>query len=156
MDLNLTLIGQMITFAIFIWFTMKFIWPPILKAMKEREKKIADGIANAEKASRELELAHYKSKEIMRDAKLQAAHLIEQANQRANRLVEEAKEAARKEQQIILERASQEVAQAYQQAQEKLQTQLVELASEMATKMLEKHLDEKSQQQLLDRLVTEV
>ena len=82
--------------------------------------------------------------------------MIEQANQRATRLVEEAKETARKEHQVILERATEEVAQAYQQAQEKLQTQLVELASEMATKMLEKHLDEKAQRQLLDRLVTEV
>ena len=76
MEINLTLLGEMITFALFIWFTMKFVWPPIIKAMAVREKKIADGLADADKAKRDLELAHIKSKEMMQDAKFKTTHII--------------------------------------------------------------------------------
>lgn len=156
MNINLTLLGQMITFAIFIWFTMKYVWPPIMKAMGEREKKIADGLANADRAVRDLELAQHKSASLVQEAKLQASQIIDQANKRAARIVEESKEVARQEEQNVLARTEAEVSQAYQQAQEKLQKQVAELATNMAAKILAQHVDEKTQRQVLDHLVTEV
>ncbi len=87
MDINATLLGQMITFAILVWFTMKYIWPPILQAMHEREKKIAAGLEAAERSKHELEMAEHKAFSIIRDAKLQATQIIEQANLHSAQLV---------------------------------------------------------------------
>lgn len=156
MNINLTLLGEMITFAIFVWFTMKFVWPPITKAMAAREKKIADGLADAEKAKRQLELAQIKSKEMLQDAKLQAAHLVDQANQRAMRLVEEAKETARKEEKMILDRAKVEADQAFNQAKQELEAEVVKLAVAMAEKILERDVDANAHKKLFKELVTEV
>src|SRR3990167_8035414 len=111
MSINLTLIGQMITFLIFIWFTMRYVWPPIIKAIHDRQKQIADGLAASERGKRELELAQHKSVELLRDAKFSASQIIEQANKRAMQIVEEAKEQARVESQHILDNASREVSQ---------------------------------------------
>ena len=94
MNINLTLIGQMIAFAGFVWFCMKFVWPPIMAAMQEREQKIADGLAAADRASHDLELAKEKAVERLKEAKEEAAGIIDAANKRANQLVEEAKDAA--------------------------------------------------------------
>ncbi len=91
MDINASLIVQMLVFVVFIGLTMKFIWPPLTKALEARRKNIADGLAAAEEGRKELELAEIKSKEQLTEAKTQAAHIIEQANQRANHIVEEAK-----------------------------------------------------------------
>lgn len=156
MDINLTLVGEMITFAIFVWFTMKFIWPPVTKTMQSREKKIADGLANAEKAKRELELAQIKSQEMLQDAKIEASQIIDQANQRSARMIEEAKETARKEEKIILDRAQDEAIQAFNQAQQQLQNEAVDLAVAMAGKIIERDVDAKTHQKLLDELVTEM
>src|SRR5882672_9963457 len=105
MNINATLIGQMITFAVFVIFTMKFVWPPITKALQDREKKIADGLAAAEKGERSLDLATHKAKEIIQEAKVNANQLVEQAHARAAQLVEEAKEIARQESDRIVTHA---------------------------------------------------
>ena len=97
MNINATLIGQAIAFAIFVWFCMKFVWPPLIAAMREREEKIAGGLQQADQAEKDLELAKEKAMETLREAKAHAAELIEQANKRASQLVEEAKEQARAE-----------------------------------------------------------
>ena len=94
MNINLTLIGQMIAFVCFVVFCMKYVWPPILAAMAEREKKIADGLAAADRASHDLELAQEKAVERLKEAKDEAAGIIDSANKRGNQMVEEAKEAA--------------------------------------------------------------
>ena len=91
MDINATIIGQFITFAILVWFTMKYVWPPIIKAMHDREKKIAGGLEAAERSKRELEMAEHKVIAIIREAKQQATQIIEQANLHSAQLVEEAK-----------------------------------------------------------------
>ena len=101
MEINLTLVVQMLVFGAFVWFTMKFVWPPLSKALEERQEKIADGLAAAERGRRELELAQHRVKDEMKHAKVQAADIIEKANRRATQMIEEAKEDARQESQKL-------------------------------------------------------
>ena len=105
MNINLTMIGQAIAFFIFVVFCMKYVWPPIMAALQERQKKIADGLAASDRAARDLELAQEKSAQELREAKQQAAGLIEQANKRAAQIVEASKDEARKEGQKLIEQA---------------------------------------------------
>src|SRR5580658_8482152 len=109
MDINATLIGQFITFAILVWFTMKYVWPPIMKTIHEREKKIAAGLEAAERSKRELEMAEHKAFSIIREAKQQAAQILEQANLHSAQLVDEAKNQAKLENQRIIELAQGEI-----------------------------------------------
>ena len=100
MDINLTLVVQMLVFAAFVLFTMKFVWPPLAKALEERQDKIADGLSAAERGRKELELAQFRVKDELKQAKAQSADIIEKANKRASQIIEEAKEAAKREAQI--------------------------------------------------------
>src|ERR1700722_15503516 len=109
MDINATLIGQLLTFLILIWFTMKYVWPPLTKAMRDREKKIAAGLAAAERGKKELEHAEHKALTIIRDAKLEASQVIELAHKRSSQIVEEGKENARIEGNRILAHAQDEI-----------------------------------------------
>jgi F-type H+-transporting ATPase subunit b len=156
MNLNATLLGQMITFAVFVWFTMKYVWPPITKAMEEREKKIADGLAAGEKAHHDLELAKAKAIETLKEAKEQAAHIIAEANGRASHIVQEAKQAAVHEGEVMISRAEAEIAQKYNQAKEALRTETATLAVSMAEKIVERDIDAAIHKQLIDKMVTEV
>src|SRR3954471_2161950 len=97
MEINATLIGQLITFAILVWFTMKYVWPPITKAMHDREVKIAAGLEAAERGKRELEMAEHKALTIIHEAKQEASHIIDGAHKRSALLIDEAKEDAREE-----------------------------------------------------------
>lgn len=156
MEINATLLGQMITFAIFVWFTMKYIWPHIIKAMQEREKRIADGLAAAERGQHELELAQHKATDQMRDAKIHAAEILEQANKRANQIIEEAKERAREEGERLLAMAQGDIAQEMQMAKEKLRKEVATLAIASAEKILERSVDARVQSELVDKLITEI
>ena len=140
MNLNLTILGQMITFALFIWFTMKFVWPVLTQAMEERRQKIADGLAAAEQGVKELELAHYQSETIRTEAKAEAASIIEQANTRAHHMVEEAKETARIEGGRLMELAKSDIQKEYTQAKEILMEQVGRLAVAGAEKVLQQEL----------------
>ena len=140
MNLNLTILGQMITFALFIWFTMKFVWPVLIKAMEERRQKIADGLSAAEQGVKELELAHYQSETIRTEAKAEAASIIEQANTRANHMVEEAKGVARAEGSRLIELAKEDIQKEYTQAKELLIAQVGQLAINGAQKVLQNEL----------------
>lgn len=156
MNINLTLIGQMITFAIFIWFTMKFVWPPLKKAMDERNKKIADGLAFAEKASNDLEIAKRKANEVIQDSKAQAATIIEQANDRARRVDEQAKEDARQSAEKIKATAMKEIETEKEQAKSALKAEIATLAVSGAEKILHNSIDKKANQQLLKELVEQL
>src|SRR5690554_6139944 len=105
----MTLIGQMISFALFVWFCMKFVWPPVTQAMRERQAKIAEGLDAANRAERDLELAQEKATSQMRESKEQAAEIIENANKRENQIIVEAKEAAKAEGAGLLAAAKAEV-----------------------------------------------
>lgn len=156
MNLNATLIGQIITFAIFIWFVMKYVWPPVVNMMEERRKKIADGLAAAEKGHRELELAHIKAQEEMRDAKATAARVIEQANQRASHIVEDAKTKAREEGDRLLALAQAEIEQERNVARESLLKEVSTLAVAGAEKILGQQVDQQQNTRLVDEMIGEV
>lgn len=152
MNINLTLFGEMITFAIFVWFTMRFVWPPLTKAMDERREKIAAGIAAGEKGLRDLELARHKVTEIITEAKAQAAQMIEQANHRANHIIEEGKAKARDEGERLLEIAKTDIEREYHAAREKLMDQISSLVVAGAEKVLQHEVNKSAN----DRLVSEM
>jgi F-type H+-transporting ATPase subunit b len=156
MEINATLIGQLITFAILVWFTMKYVWPPIIKAISEREKKIATGLEFAERSKRELEMAEHKALNIIREAKQEASQVIELAHKRSTQLVEEAKHAAREEGQRIVEQAQEEITREVNQAKEALRKQLATLAVAGAEKIIKRNIDAASQTALLDEFVAEI
>lgn len=156
MDINATLIIQMLVFVIFIWVTMRFIWPPLMKALEARRKTIADGLAAAEQGRKELELAEIKAKEQLMDAKMQAAQMIEQANQRANHIIEEAKNKARDEGEHLLQLAKGEIDQEYIAAKEKLMKQVSGIAVAGAERILQREVDKASNDRLIDELVGEI
>jgi len=155
-DINATLLGQMITFAVFVWFTMKYVWPPITKAMHDREKSIADGLAAADKGHRDLELARHKSTEIIQQAKVEAAKIIDQANHRSLRLVEEAKEKARDEGKRLINHANEEITLQANQAKRDLQADVAILAVSIAEKVAQNEFDEKMHQDLLIKVAAEI
>ena len=156
MNINMTLIGQMISFAIFVWFCMKFVWPPVTQAMRERQAKIAEGLDAANRAAHDLELAQEKATSQMRESKEQAAEIIENANKRANQIIDEAKEAAKAEGARLLVAAQAEVGQEVNRAKESLRKQVSELAVAGAAKILGKSVDAGAHQDLLNQLADEL
>jgi F-type H+-transporting ATPase subunit b len=156
MDINATLIGQFITFALLIGFTMKYVWPPIMKAMHDRETKIAAGLEAAERGQRELEAAEHQALTIIREARQQANHLIEQANLHSAKLVEEAKTNAITEGQRLITLAQSEIDREVTDAKSKLKSHLTTLAIAGAEKIIKKNLDSSAHQDLLTELAAEI
>jgi F-type H+-transporting ATPase subunit b len=156
MNFNATLIGQSITFIVFVWFCMKFIWPPVMHALEERKKKIADGLAAAEHGKHEQELAEERAKEILREAKDQAGEIISRADKRAAEIVEEAKEDAREEGARLLTAARAEIDQEVNRAREALRGKVVSIALAGAGKVLEREVDEAAHGELLNKLAAEI
>ncbi len=156
MDINATLIGEMITFAIFVWFTMKYVWPPIMQAMQEREKRIADGLAAADQGERSLELAKAQTEKVLSEAKQQANHIVEKANQRANQIVLDAEEKALKAVGKVNAKAQADIELAKQAAKTDLMNQTVELACIGASKILHKTIDPALQGDLMDELIDQL
>lgn len=156
MNINATLIGQAISFTIFVWFCMKFVWPPLIAAMQERQKQMSDGLQNAERAQLELDEAKAKAEENLTEAKQKAAELIDQANKRANQIVDEAKDAAREEGERIKLLAEAEITQEINRAKEELRTQVAQLAIVGAEKILESSIDQQAHSGMLDKLASEL
>lgn len=156
MNLNATIIGQSIAFAFFVWFCMKYVWPPIVAILEERTQKIADGLQAAERAEKDLALAQEKSGDQMREAKQQAAAIIEQANKRATQIVDDAKEQAREEGQRIIAGANAEIEQEINRAKENLRGQVAALAIAGAEKILEKSVDQAANEEMLAKLANEL
>jgi F-type H+-transporting ATPase subunit b len=156
LDINLTLVIQMLVFGAFVLFTMKFVWPPLVKALEERQEKIADGLAAAERGRRELELAQHRVKDEMKQAKVQASDIIEKANRRAAQIVDEAKEEARQEAQKLAKLAEEQISQEVNRAKDTLRKQVATLAVAGAEKILMREIDAKTNQALLDNLIAEI
>ncbi len=152
MNMNLTLIGQAISFAIFVWFCLKYVWPPVLKALEERESRIADGLAAAERGKHELELAEQRAGDVIRDGKDKAQDFITQAQKRADEIVEAAKATAREEAERIKAAASAEIEQNRNQARDELRAQVARLAVSGAEQILMREVDEKAHREVLDKL----
>lgn len=156
MNINATMIGQMITFVIFVWFCMKFVWPPITSALAERKKKIADGLSAADRAEHDLELAQAKAVERLTEAKQQGAEIIEQANKRAAQLVDEAKDQAREEGARLVSAAQAEIEQDANRAREELRAQVAAVAIAGAEKVLSSTVDAEEHNAMLDKLASEL
>ncbi len=156
MDLNLTLLGQMITFVIFIWFTMKFVWPPVVKAMKDRQDKIAAGLAAAEQGEQALQVAKQQIAGQMQEAKIEAAKMLEQAQQRATHIVEESKNHARQEGERLLQLAQDEIKREYSQAKNELVKEISSIAIVGAEKILGREVDQASNDRLVDDLIKQI
>jgi F-type H+-transporting ATPase subunit b len=156
MNINATLIGQAIAFFLFVVFCMKYIWPPIMHALQERKKKIADGLAAGERGRHEQQLAMERAKEILREAKDQAGEIIGRAEKRANEIIDEAKSQAREEGGRLLTASRAEIAQEINRAKEDLRAQVVTLAVQGAGKVLQREVDPKIHAELLDRLAAEI
>jgi len=154
--LNLTLIGQAIAFAVFVFFCMKSVWPPVTQALAERQKKIADGLDAASRATRDLELAQEKASETLRESKEEAASIIEQAHKRSNQMIEEAREAARAEGERMVAQARAEITQEINQAKDELRGQVASLAVIGAERILESSIDEAKHRELIDKLAAEL
>ncbi|MCG5499213.1 F0F1 ATP synthase subunit B [Ectothiorhodospira lacustris] len=156
MNINLTLLGQMITFALLVWVTMKYVWPPIIKAMQERQKQIADGLAAAERGKHEQQLAEERAKKVLQEAKQQAADIVAMAQKRANEIVESSKDTARQEGDRIKAAAQSEIEQEVTRAREELRKQVGTLAISGAERILKKEIDAKAHNQVIKDLVSQI
>jgi len=152
MNLNATIIGQIIAFFVFAWFCKNYIWPPIVAALDERQKKIAEGLEAAGRAEKDLELAQEKAAELLKEAKTDSAGILDQANKRASQIVDEAKEQAREEGQRMIASAQAEIEQEIERAKEQLRAQVAAIAVSGAEKILESSVDERAHSDLLDQL----
>lgn len=156
MNINATLFGQMITFMVLVFVTMKYIWPPLIKALEDRRKQIADGLEAAERGRHELDLARHKIVEQLKEAKHEAANILEQANQRACRMVEEAKDKAREEGDRLVYLAREQINQEFRAAKEELLKQIATLSISGVEKILEQKIDESTNSRLVDQLIAEI
>lgn len=156
MNFNATLIGQMIAFVVFVWFCMKYVWPPMMKALDERKKTIADGLAAAERGKHEQELAEERAKEALHEAKQQAQEIISRAEKRAAEIVEEAKADARTEGERMIAAARNELDQELNRVREQLRGQVASIAITGAEKVLEREVDEKTHDELLSKLAAQI
>lgn len=156
MDLNATIIGQSIAFFIFVWFCMKYVFPPVNAILEERQKKIADGLEAADRAQRDLNLAQNKAAEELRQAKVKSAEIIDLANKRATQIVDEAKEKAREEGQRLVAGAKAEIEMEVQRAREALRAQVAAIAIAGAEKILETSIDQAANEELVKKLASEL
>jgi F-type H+-transporting ATPase subunit b len=155
-NINLTLIGQMLAFIGFVVFCMKYVWPPIIAAMQEREQKIADGLAAADRASHDLELAQEKAVERLKEAKTEAAGIVDSANKRANQIVDEAKGDAQLEADRVKLSAQADIEQETNRAREQLRGQVAALSLAGAEKILGAAIDQDAHAQLVEKLAEEL
>jgi F-type H+-transporting ATPase subunit b len=156
MNINLTLIVQMLVFVVLVWFTMKFVWPMILGPMDERSKKIAQGLAAADKGEQALAHAREQADVIVREARERATQIIDQAQHRANELVEEAKGLATSDAQRIKAQAEEQVVLESSRAREALRREVGQIAVQAASKLLEREIDPKSHADLINKLATQI
>jgi F-type H+-transporting ATPase subunit b len=155
-NINLTLIVQVLVFVLLIWFTMKFVWPMILGPMRERENKIAAGLAAASKSEKDLAEAEVRSKDIIREAREKAAQIVDQAGKRSTEMIDEAKGTAASEAQRLIEKAHEEAKLESTRAREGLRQEVGKLAIEGASRLLGREIDPKTHAELLDKLAAEV
>jgi F-type H+-transporting ATPase subunit b len=155
-NINLTLFGQMLTFVFFVMFCMKYVWPFITAAMQERTEKIAEGLAAADRASRDLELAQDKAVERLKEAKLEASGIVDAANKRASQIIDEAKEAAVVEGDRVKASAQAEIEQEVNRAREQLRGQVATLAIAGAERVLGAAIDRQTHADLVDKLAAEL
>jgi len=155
-DFNLTFWGQTIAMIVFVWFCMKFIWPPLLGAIEERQQKIADGLAAADKGEQRLDEAKAQADEIVSDARKQATGILDQAHARANEIVAEGKTDGVKERDRQLAAGKAEIEQESNRAREELRGQVSAIAVASAEKILKREIDDTQHEDILSKLASEL
>ena len=156
MDINATLLGQILVFGILIWFSMKFIWPPLVKAIEDRQKKIAEGLAAAERGQTELQSAHGEAQGILNSAREQAKKIVDQANKRSSEIVDEARGTAISEGQRLVGDAKQEISLEQARARDALRKDVGSLAVAGASRLLQREIDPAAHADLIEQLAREV
>lgn len=156
MNINLTLFGQTVTFIVFVWFCLKFIWPHIIKAMEDRKTRIAEGLAAGERGRHEQELAEQRAVEVIREAKDQAKEILTLAHKRGDEIVDDAKGDGHAEGERMLRAAEAEIEQQTNQAREQLRADVVKLALQGAQQVLGRDVDEKAHAEQLNRLAEQL
>ena len=156
MNFNATLIGQTITFIVFVWFCMKYIWPPLMAALDERNARISEGLAAAQRGQQDLVDAQAKVSDNLNDAKQQAQEIINQAQKRANEIVDESKDSAREEADKIKVAASADIDQQVTAAREQLRKEVSVIAIAGAEQILKRAVDAKVHAEVLDELVAQI
>jgi F-type H+-transporting ATPase subunit b len=151
-DINATLLGQTIAFLLFVWFCMKFVWPPLMSAIEERQKKIADGLASAERADKALSLAKSNAADQLKSAKQEALVIIEQANKRKAQILDEARQEAVLEREHILAQGQAELEAQILRARNELQKEVSTLALLAAEKIVQRTVDQAANQDILDSI----
>ncbi|MAI52723.1 MAG: F0F1 ATP synthase subunit B [Gammaproteobacteria bacterium] len=152
MNINLTMLGQLIAFVMFVLFCMRYVWPPLTEVMRARQKAISDGLENASKAEQQLLQANESASNELEAAKREASELIAQARSRANQIVDEAKEQAKEEAQRIIDGAQDSIDQEINRARETLRARVSELAVEGAEKILNESVDRSAHEAMLSKL----
>jgi F-type H+-transporting ATPase subunit b len=155
-NINATLLGELVAFVFFVWFTMKYVWPPLNGAIEDRQKKISDGLEAAEHAEKDLELAREKATLQLKEAKAQASEIIEQAKKRENQMIDEAADKARAEAEKIISQGQADIEAEKNRAKEELRKQVAILAVAGAEKILERSIDASAHADILDKLVEEL
>ena len=153
MDINATFLGDAVAFVIFVVLCMKYVWPPLMNALEKRQKEIADGLANAEKAKKNLELAKTNAAEALRQAKAEAQQIIDDANKQRSMILDRAAEEATNEKNRIVQAAKAEIEAERNKAREELRAEVIALAIAGAEKILDKKMDASSDHQLVKKIV---
>ncbi|MBT8051156.1 MAG: F0F1 ATP synthase subunit B [Xanthomonadales bacterium] len=156
MNINATLIYQSIAMLIFVWFCMKFLWPPLIKALDERRERIAEGLAASDKAEKELEAAKVTVDQQINEAREKAGEIVDKAHERHSQIVDQAKDDAVAERQRQVAAAEADIVQSANQAREELRSDVASLAVLGAAKILEKEVDSQTHRELLDKLIAEI
>jgi F-type H+-transporting ATPase subunit b len=156
MDINATLLGQMLVFGILYWFSWKFIWPPLVKAVEDRQKRIADGLAAAERGHQELQQSHGDAAAIVNEAREKALRIVDQATRRSNEIIDEARATAITEGQRLVGDAKQEITLEQARARDALRKDVAQLAVAGASRLLGREIDQKAHADLIEKLATEI
>ncbi len=156
MNVTLTLFGQMFTFLVLVWFVMRYMWEPITRALADRQARIADGLAAAERGQQERELAEQKAAEMLREAREQAQEIVSHARRRGDEIIEESKQAAREEGERLLAAARSDIEQEMTQAREALRSEVSRLALLGAERLLRREVDPKAHSDLLAELAEQL
>ncbi|ARR50561.1 TPA: F0F1 ATP synthase subunit B [Photobacterium damselae] len=156
MNMNATLLGQAIAFFLFVVFCMKYVWPPIMQAIEERQKKIADGLAAADRATKDLDLAKANASDQLKEAKRAASEIIEQANKRKSQILDEAKAEALTEREKIIAQGMAEIEAERNRARDELRKQVATLAVIGAEKIIEHSIDKDAQAEILSKVTAEL
>ena len=156
MNFNFTLIGQLLAFILFVWFCMRYVWPPMIQILEEREKEVADGLEAASRGKRELEEANTQRAAIVEEAKKEAADLVSQAGQRANQMVEDAKSQAQEEADRIKTSAKADLEQAAKKAREEIRSEVSALVVSGAEKILGSEIDQEKNAEIIEEISKEL